>query len=168
MVTPGVDCNIALSHVSVNEGQPFGFLLDDSKEAGPAVSVQREAVRQDDGSYLDNQKYFFTVILADKLPNPDGTTHHEDATEMYNTLMQYLSQHDSLTLLTPTGTFSGLFASGHYATEVHYPDMTLVTVQMSSSGATFNPVDVTYFIQSEWVDEAVYAGQMNWSNTYWR
>ena len=168
MVTPGMDCNIALSHPSINNGVPCGFLLDDSKEAGPAVSIQREAVRQDDGSYLDNQKYFFTVILADKLPNPNGSTHLEDAAAMYEMLMQYLSQHSSLALLTPSGTFSGLYASGHYATEVHYPDISLVTVQMSSSGTSFDPVDVTRFIQSEWVDEAVYAGEMTWSNTYWR
>jgi hypothetical protein len=168
MVNPGVDCNIALSHASIFDGQPFGFLLDDSKEAGPAVSVQREAIQQDDGSYLDHQKYFFTVLLADRLTNPDGSIHQEIASEMYAALMQYLSQHKSLTLLTPTGTFSGLFASGHYATEVHYPDMTLVTVQMSSTGSVFNPVDVTQFIQSEWVDEAEYTGQMTWSNTYWR
>jgi len=168
MVTPGVDCNIALSHALVNNGAPFGFLLDDSKEAGPAVSVQREAVLQDDGTFLDNQKYFFTVILADKLPNPDGSSHLEDAASMYAALMRYLSQHSNLALLTPSGTFSGLYASGHYATEVHYPDVTLVTVQMSSSGTSFDPVDVTRFILSEWVDGAVYAGDMTWLTTYWR
>jgi hypothetical protein len=168
MVTPGVDCNIALSHPSIRDGEPYGFLLDDSKEDGPAVSVQREAVRQDDGSYLDNQKYFFTILLADKLPNPDGSTHTEDAAAMYASLMQYLGQHSDLALLTPSGTFSGLYASGHYATEVHYPDVSLVTVQMGSSGTSFDPVDVTRFVLSEWVDGTVYAGEMTWANTYWR
>jgi hypothetical protein len=168
MVTPGEDCNIALSHSAINNSVPYGFLLDDSKEAGPAVSIQREAVRQDDGSYLDNQKYFFSVVLADRLPNPDGSTHLETAADMYAMLMQYLSQHDNLALLTPSGTFSGLFSSGHYATEVHYPDISLVTVQMSSSGTSFDPVDVTRFVQSEWVDPDSYTGEMTWSNTYWR
>jgi hypothetical protein len=168
MVIPGEDCNIALSHAAINNGVPYGFLLDESKEAGPAVSVQREAIRQDDGSFLDNQKYFFTVILADKLPNPNGGTHLENAADMYAALMQYLGRHNDLALLTPTGTFSGLFASGHYATEVHYPDLSLVTVQMSSSGTSFDPVDVTRFVQSAWVDADLYAGEMTWSNTYWR
>jgi hypothetical protein len=87
---------------------------------------------------------------------------------MYAMLMQYLSQHDNLALLTPSGTFSGLYSSGHYATEVHYPDISLVTVQMSSSGTSFDPVDVTRFVQSEWVDPDSYTGEMTWSNTYWR
>ncbi len=165
---PGVNCHIALSHPQINNAVPFGFLLDDSKEAGPAVSIQREAVRQDDGSYTDNQKFFFTVILGDRLPNPDNSIHQENAAGMYAALMQYLSRHANLALLTPTGSFSGLFASGHYATEIHYPDITLVTVQMSNTGSTFDPVDVTRFIQSYWVDEAVYTGDMTWATTYWR
>jgi hypothetical protein len=168
MVIPGVNCHIAFSHPQVNNGAPFGFLLDESKEAGPAVSIQREAVLQDDGSYLDNQKYFFTILLGDRLPNPDNSTHQETAADMYAALMRYLGCHSSLALLTPTGSFSGLFASGHYATEVHYPDITLVTVQMSNSGSSFEPVDVTRFIQSNWVDGALYAGDMTWSTTFWR
>jgi len=165
---PGINCHIALSHPQINNGLPCGFLLDDSKEDGPAVSIQREAVQQDDGSYIDNQKYFFTVILGDRLPNPDNTIHTESAVEMYAALMRYLNCHSGLALLTSSGTFSGLFASGHYATEVHYPDLTLVTVQMSNTGSAFDPVDVTRFIQSFWVDDAVYTGEMTWSTTYWR
>jgi hypothetical protein len=166
--TPGVDCHIALSHPQINNGSPHGFLLDDSKEAGPAVSIQREAVRQDDGTFVDNQKFFFTVILGDRLPNPYNSLHQENAAGMYAALMQYLGTHSGLALLTPTGSFSGLFASGHYATEIHYPDITLVTVQMSNTGSSFDPVDVTRFIQSNWVDESVYVGEMTWDTTYWR
>lgn len=166
--TPGVNCHIALSHAQINNGVPYGFLLDDSKEAGPAVSIQREAVKQDDGTYIDNQKFFFTVILGDRLPNPDNTIHQETAAVMYAALMHYLGWHSGLALLTPTGSFSGLFTSGHYATEIHYPDITLVTVQMSNTGHSIDPVDVTRFIQSNWVDQAVYAGDMTWATTYWR
>ena len=70
MVTPGVDCNIALSHPSINNGAPCGFLLDDSKEAGPAVSIQREAVRQDDGSYLDNRNTSLPSFWQINCPTP--------------------------------------------------------------------------------------------------
>lgn len=168
MVTPGVDCNIALSHPQVDGGEPYGFLLDDSRDSGPAVSVQREAVSRDDGTYQDSQKYFFTVLLADRLPNPDGSPHAQTGAEMYAALMRFMAQHSSLALLTPSGTFSGLFAAGHYATEVHYPDAVLVTVQMSSTGTAFNPVDVTRFVQSVWVDAETYTGEMTWSNSYWR
>jgi hypothetical protein len=168
MTTPGVDCHIALSHPLVDGGAPFGFLLDDSKDAGPAVSIQREAIKQDDGGYADNQKFFFTVLLGDRLPNPDNTTHNESSAGMYTALLRFLGQHSGLALLTPSGTFSGLFASGHYATEIHYPDVTLVTVQMSNTGSAFAPVDVTLFIQSCWVDGGTYSGAMAWSNTYWR
>lgn len=168
MAAPGVDCHIALSHPLVDGGAPFGFLLDDSKDAGPAVSIQREAIKQDDGGYADNQKFFFTVLLGDRLPNPDNTNHSENAAEMYTALLRFLGQHSGLALLTPSGTFSGLYASGHYATEIHYPDVTLVTVQMSNTGSAFAPVDVTLFIQSCWVDGGTYTGSMAWSNTYWR
>jgi len=168
MVNPGVDCRIALSHADVQGGEPYGFLLDDSRDTGPAVSVQRESIRQSDGSFMDSQKYFFTILLADDLPNPDGTTHTQTRVEMYSMLMRYLGQHSQISLLTPTGTFSGLFAAGHYATEVHYPDAALVTIQMSSSGTAFEPVDVTRFVLSQWVDEETYAGEMTWANSYWR
>ncbi len=168
MAVPGVDCHIALSHPLVDGGAPFGFLLDDSKDAGPAVSIQREAVKQDDGSYTDNQKYFFTVLLGDRLPNPDNTIHNENAAAMYAALLRFLGMHSGLALLTPTASFSGLFSSGHYATEIHYPDVTLVTVQMGNTGSAFEPVDVTRFVQSLWVESGIYTGQMTWSNTYWR
>ncbi len=168
MAQAGIDCHIALSHTLINNGAPFGFLLDDSKEAGPAVSIQREAVRQDDGSYVDQQKFFFTVVLGDRLPNPDNSIHTETGADMYAALMQFLGCHSGLALLTPSGSFSGLFASGHYATEIHYPDITLVTVQMSNTGSSFNPVDAARFIQSNWVDEVAYTGDMTWSNSYWR
>jgi hypothetical protein len=168
MAAPGVNCHIALSHPEIDDGSPFGFLLDDSKEAGPAVSVQREAVRQDDGTYVDHQKFFFTVILADRLPNPDNSIHQENAAAMYAALLRYLGEHSSLALLMPNSSFSGLYAAGHYATEIHYPDITLVTVQMSSTGSAFSPVDVTRFIQSAWVDGETYSGDMTWANTYWR
>ncbi len=168
MAAPGIDCHIALSHADVNSGEPYGFLLDESKESGPAVSVQREAVKQDNGSYIDSQKYFFTVVLGDRLPNPDNSIRVESGAEMYAALMDFLGRHRDIALLTPSGTFSGLYAAGHYATEIHYPDITLVTVQMSSSGSSFDPVDITLFIQSFWVDGETYAGDMTWSNSYWR
>lgn len=168
MVTPGVNCHIALSHPQVDNGEPYGFLLDESKEAGPAVSIQREAVRQDDGSYVDNQKFFFTILLGDRLPNPDNSLHQESGAAMYTALLRFLGQHRDLALLTPGGTFSGLFAAGHYATEIRYPDITLVTVQMSNTGSAFSPVDIARFIQSLWVDGETYTGEMTWSNSYWR
>jgi hypothetical protein len=168
MAAPGIDCHIALSHAEINGGVPYGFLLDESKDAGPAVSIQREAVKQDDGTFTDSQKYFFTVVLGDRLTNPDNSLHPQTGAEMYVALMQYLGKHSCLALLTPTASFSGLFASGHFATEIHYPDITLVTVQMNSAGSSFDPVDITLFIQSFWVDGEAYAGDMTWSNTYWR
>lgn len=167
MATINQDCNIALIHPDVNDGQPFGFLLDDSKDEGPAVSIQRE-MRKDDGSKaFDAAKYFFTVLIGDGLKNPDGSLHGNNATEMYAMLLEYLSKRDSLALESGRGTFTGLYPAGHFATETHFAHFILVSVQLCSEAASFFPADLEKYIQSLWVDE-LYGGQMNWSNSYWR
>jgi hypothetical protein len=167
MATINVDCNIALIHPDVNSGQPYGFLLDDSKDEGPAVSIQREMRRDEDSKPVDTAKYFFTVLIGDGLRNPDGTPHAGSAQEMYTALLDYLSRRDALAIETGRGTFTGLYPAGHFATETHFPHIVLVSVQLCSEAASFHPADLEKYIQSLWVDDT-YAGQMDWSNSYWR
>jgi hypothetical protein len=167
MATINHDCHIALIHPDVNDGQPFGFLLDDSKEEGPAVSIQRESRKDDNGNLIDSQKYFFTVLTGDNLRNPDGTRHAQGGAVMYTALLEYLSKHAQLAIETGRGTFTGLFSAGHFATETHFPEVTLISVQLCSEGVSFYPADLEKYIQSLWC-EPDYAGQMTWSNSYWR
>lgn len=167
MATINQDCNIALIHPDVNDGQPFGFLLDDSKEEGPAVSIQRETRKDDDGNPIDSARYFFTVLIGDNLRNPDGAIHTDNAAFMYTVLLEFLSKHNSLAIETGRGTFTGLFPAGHFATETHFHNVTLISVQLSSEASSFYPADLERYIQSLWCDE-LYSGQMSWSNSYWR
>lgn len=167
MATINSDCHLALIHPEVNSGQPFGFLLEDSREEGPALAIQRESHKDDDGNLVDSQKFFFTVLIGDSLRNPDGTYHQECAIEMYTSLLDFLSKHSSLAIETTRGTFSGLFSAGHFATETHFPGVSLVSVQLCSEAPSFFPADLEKFIQSVWQDPE-YPGSMNWSNSYWR
>jgi hypothetical protein len=167
MATINQDCHIALIHPQVNGGQPFGFLLDDSREEGPAVSIQRETRKDETDRLIDSQKYFFTVLIGDGLRNPDGSIHTKNAQDMYTALLDYLSRHASLAIETARGIFTGLYCAGHYATETLFPHITLVSVQLCSEAVSFYPADLEQYIQSEWRD-AAYTGPMDWSNSYWR
>lgn len=167
MIAINQDCSIALIHPDVNNGLPFGFLLDSSNEEGPAVSIQRESQKDENDTVSDTQKYFFTVILADDLRNPDGTIHCDSAVEMYDKLLEFLSKHSLLALMTARGTFTGLYTAGHFATETHFPDVTLVSVQLCSEATSFYPADLEKYVQSFWFED-VYTGAMSWSNSYWR
>ena len=89
MATIGTDCDIILVHPSVNDGDPYGFVLaPDQSNRGSSVSVQRELDDED-----EIQIYiFFTILLADELRNPDGSMHADTRENMYSMLLLYLAQ----------------------------------------------------------------------------
>ncbi len=159
MPSPGSDCHITLNHPAVNHGVPCGFLLDDDGDPrGAVVSLEREA--DSDGGL--RVRFFFTVLLADRAINPDGSLHTARRDEMYALLAQYLLQSSGVSLAISTGVFSGLGASGHCASEFHYGGCTLVSCQFNNAGAYFPPADPVRY------DASLWDGWLGWGEGYWR
>ncbi len=167
MPEPGTDCDIVLYHQQVADGTPQGYLLDRSRLARGAVNVFRSAYKQADGDYQDQQTITFTVLLADGLVRPDGSSEERTAAEMYARLFDLLNQRADIGLVTREGVFSGLYSSGNYALEERAGGANRITIQLSSDGDIFAPADRDRYERSYWVEDD-YAGDMNWNNSYWR
>jgi hypothetical protein len=159
VVTPGIDCQIALSHPAVNAGQATGFVLEpDEKSQQPVVSIQREV--QADGSI--RIRVFFNVLMADDLANPDGSPHAQTRAQMYALLLAYLAQTEGLTLQTGMGVISNVGASGHSATELHYNSFSVVACQLNNAGPYYPPADPAVYFNSVW------DGPLTWQSSCWR
>ncbi len=117
----GSTCHLVLQHPLVNSGLAVGFLLQPDPRmpnAGPVVQLQRET----DSEGQSTSKVYFTVILANSLVNPDGTLHTLTRLEMYDLIVEFLQQPDSLVLGYGGGWITNLQAIGHVSTELHYGD----------------------------------------------
>jgi hypothetical protein len=160
MTTPTIktDCDITLTHLDVNSGQPYGFLILPADKYGARVAVQR--IIETDGTIT--QKFFFKVVLADGLINPDGSDHGKTRAEMYDMLCQYLSKTTGLILGTVMGNYPNMSAVGFSATEHHYGEISYVAVQMNNSGFYFKPADPATYNNSVW------DGTLTWSTSCWR
>lgn len=167
--TIGVDCDIQIAHPEVNDGEPYGFIVEpQDRERGPVVRVHWEKYTNPNGTLTEVRHLWVTVMIADELLNPDGTLHRESAAEMYARLIELLTRPDRLSLVTRLGAITGLKSSGHVMEQSIYPGFMRVVCQLSSHSTAFQPVDYGYYLQSYWVDAATYAGIMNWGNSYWR
>jgi hypothetical protein len=166
--TIGSNCHITFSHPNVDAGAAFGFILgpttindlfsDAGRRKGPCVSVQREL--QTDGTV--NVRIFFSILLADNLVNPDGSTHTDTRTTMYTKIQNFLSQTANLVITTEIGVFSAIGALGHSATEMHYGPLSVISCQLNNVGIYFPPADPALLSQSMW------DGALTWSTSYWR
>ena len=160
MPTIGTDCHITMTHADVNSGAAYGFILQaEDKNYGPAVSVQRNLNADD----TINIKMFFTIILADNLITADGSYSTQTRTDMYAKLHQYLTKPDGLMISTSVGTYSDIGATGFSATEVHFGGLSLVTVQLTNTGAYYPPAPSDAYFGSIW-DGLNYF----WDTSYWR
>ena len=83
-------------------------------------------------------------------------------------LVSFLAERSGLALTCAPGVYGSLYCQGHIATETHFGAVGEVSCQMGSVGAAFAPADLALYAVSAWVDEATYAGAMNWGNSYWR
>jgi len=155
----GVNCHIILSHVEVDEGAEFGFLVDPERELYPeGVRINRQVVS--DGS--TTVWVHADVLLADGLVNPDGSSHADDRGAMYSKLLQFLDKRSGLTLETPAGALTNLGALAYCADERHTPDFSLVRVVLNNAGVYWPPVDADLLGQSQW------DGALTWATSYWR
>lgn len=177
MPTPGHDCDIALIHPDVNGGQPVGFLLEHkptgakspaTRNWGPVVSIHREAYAAAEGGLCDVAHLWFTVLIADRLRNPNGSPHAESAAEMYANLLAIVLKHRDISLVTASGVTGGLHSSGHILVEAQYPAARTVTVQLTNRDMPFAPAEPSAYLDSAWVDEERYQGIRTWGNSYWR
>jgi hypothetical protein len=152
------DCHITLTHPAVNNGDPYGFILEYVDKYGAQSTVQREV--QTDGTCI--LRYFFHIMLSDGLMEPGGSKHSASRASMYAMLQQYLVQPSGVTLGTVVGTFPNLAAIGHAATEKHYQTLSIVACQFTNAGLYFAPADPVIFNASQW------DGAQLWGSSYWR
>lgn len=159
MATINTDCHITLSHNDINSSNPYGFLLQRADdENDPAVIIQRTITS--DGEV--EVKVFFNVLLADDLIEPDGGPHTPTRSTDYDMLMDYLAELEGVTLQCAIGAVANVGASGHSATETHYPGYSVVACALTNAGLYYGPVDLTDFDNSEW------DGPLTWATSYWR
>jgi hypothetical protein len=158
MPTLGTDCHIILTHTDVNGGSGYGFILSEDQPGHPAVTIQREL--ESDGT--TNIRVFFQILLADDLLDPDGGQHSASRDTDYAMLEDYLAQNSGIAVSTPVGVFSAIGASGHTATEQHFPNHSLVACQLNNIGEYFSPADQADYLASVW------DGTLTWATSYWR
>jgi hypothetical protein len=160
MPTIGTDCHLTITHPDVNSGAAYGFILQaEDKNYGPAVSVQRQ-LNVDESI---NVKMFFTIILADNLITADGSYSTLTRADMYAKLHEYLTKPSGLIITTSVGVYTDIGAGGFSATEVHFGGLSLVTLQLTNTGAYFPPAPSDAYFGSVW-DGTVYF----WDTSYWR
>jgi hypothetical protein len=163
MTTPiiGTDCDITLTHPSVNSGAPYGFVIaNDPSVRGGSISVQRAV---DEDTLTVSIRLFLTVLLADDLKNPDGSKHTQTRQQMYAKLLAYLDTSDGLAIDTVMGTFAGLAPLGFSATELHQAKVSHIACQFDNISEYHPPITSTLFSNSKW-DEAT----LTWATSYWR
>jgi hypothetical protein len=155
----GKNCHITLTHANVNQGQPYGFLVNEEHGTRPGgVEITHEV----DSGGTTRLWLYFDVVLADAAINPDGSPHLASRDEDYQMLLRYLSQLDGLTLSTPVGAFLNLGAIGWTADERHLPNCSLIKCQINNIGMYWPPID------EDTLKQCVWDGILTWGSSYWR
>jgi hypothetical protein len=164
----GVNCDVALFHPEIDNGEPVGFLCEAKVKYGPPVTVHWEAYDQADGTISDVRHMWCTILIGDDLVNPNGSKHAETGAYMYGKLVEIAMKHRNIGVVTQLGTMTGLRSSGHVMIQNIYPDIQTVLVNLTTRLTNFAPVDTGRYLDSKWVDSASYVGVMHWGNSYWR
>lgn len=162
----GLDADILLIHPDVCGGQPCGFILTpDPVHGKSAVSIQREV----DARSGEVKVYiFFTVLLADDLLNPDGSSHAHGRQTMYRTLLELLGQPSQICVSTVLGTYLGIGPLGHAATESHLIHGSMVSIKLANVTRYRPPVDLSIVVASRWQDNPPAEGALAWEASIWR
>jgi hypothetical protein len=161
----GENCDLILSHPSVNSGVPMGFVLTpDPTNKTSAVSIQREITAEGVTSIY----IFFTIILADDLKNPDGSDHADGRAIMYSYLLNYLSQSSGLSVGTVMGTWLGIGPLGHSATELHLVNASFISIKLFNVTTYHPPISDTLFLNSLWSASPADPDALTWETSLWR
>jgi hypothetical protein len=163
--TLGVNCDLILCHPSVNSGIPYGFVLTpDPSNKTSAVSIQREITVEGVTSIY----IFFTLILADDLKDPDGSSHVDTRALMYTNLLNYLSQSSGLSVGTVMGTWLGIGPLGHSATELHLINASFISIKLFNVTTYHPPISDTLFLNSRWSASPAALDALTWETSLWR
>ena len=160
MAEIGKDCHIKLTHQAINDGKPYGFILDAGSGSTPGAVFSVQRVVDHDGEV--SIRVFFDVLAADNLLNPDGSPHQDGRSVIYEEITQFLTCQEGISIETPVGIFNNVGAEGHSATELHYGGLSLISCQLNNIGPYYPPADAERFYASVW------DGNITWAEAYWR
>ncbi len=156
----GSNCHITLAHPDVNNGEPFGFVLDPASHYPEGLAIKREVY----SGLAQPMKVwvYFDILLADRLVNPDGSLHQTGRLEMYAMLTAFLGKSSGLRFGFGLGSIVELGALEYAATEKHYADVSAVRVQLTNLSGYAGVINETRYQLSLW------DGSLIWESSYWR
>jgi hypothetical protein len=164
----GQNCDLALFHAEVDDGEPLGLIAEAQPKYGPPVAVHWEVYSQATGEISEVRHLWVTVMIADDLVNPNGSRHEQTGTETYGKLVEIVTKNRGIGLITRLGAMTGLKSSGHVMIQRIFPGLQTIEIHLTTRLTNFAPVDPTRYVESRWVDEDAYQGGMHWGNSYWR
>jgi hypothetical protein len=157
----GTDCDITLTHPSVNGGAPYGFILAaDPSVRGGAISIQRSV---DTLTGVISIRLVMTVLMADDLKNPNGSVHGVTRAVMYDKMIAYLATTDGLAIDTVMGTWLGLAPLGFSVTEMHQVKVSHIACQFDNISLYHPPISYNLVASSLWDGPT-----LTWASSYWR
>lgn len=168
MPTPGIDCDITLTHADVNAGEPLGFVLQAANtRTGPQVRIHHEVYTDAQAQPFAVRHLWFDVLIADDLLAPNGSRLGSPASALLTHLTAIAAAYSNIALNTRLGVISGLYALEHALIYSIRHDHTVITVHLTTRSTNFQPADPAYYFASVW-QAADYVGEMDWDNSYWR
>jgi hypothetical protein len=156
--TLGGNCHLTLSHLDIDAGAPYGFMVSIDKIKAEGIRVNREVIS--DGTTL--LWIYFDILTADRLICPDGSFCVNTKSQMDAKLQQFLMKTSGLILSTPAGSYLGLCALGFTADERHSPLKSIWKCQLNNIGYYWPPVPNDVLLLSVW------DGTLTWGTSYWR
>jgi hypothetical protein len=164
MPTLGVDCDVILTHPSVNSGAGVGFILKRARATvSGLVTLRRQAYTLPEGGYTDRLAWWMTILCSDDLLNPSGGRHGRVREDIYTDILAFLAARTGITLECETGIWTDLHATLTVTTEYLGRLSDEVVLRLNNGAFTETaPIDRTRFYNSYW------DGPLTWETSYWR
>lgn len=108
MSTPGTDCDVTLTHSSVNGGVAVGFMVKRGDKRGPFVVLERE--RYGVGLWMDlgeaERVAKLTILALPTLRNPDGSAYSLTAGQVRTYIDAFFALTSRFTLTDALGSLT--------------------------------------------------------------
>jgi len=145
----GIDCDITLTHASVNNGNPYGFILKPQQgQQRGSVTVQRQP--------HEEVRLSATLVFADQLTNPNGSRHAATRNQMYEMYQLFVAQHSAITLETDAGAIANLVPPLLISTEKITADTVEAALNLTATPITAATSDVSIRYQTSGVEIAAF------------